>query len=188
VNAIGFDGVSTGFAPNYPLTNTSVTGVIGNAQEGWYSDAGPFPDGVIFRNDVLRTDEQLGVFGEVTFDLNEQFSLVLGARWYDIEVDFEGSANSSFYNLGQTEDAQAFGTNISAQFAPDNTVGAPDKAATDGTIFKVTLDWRPNDDHTVLRDGVGRIPCRHPESPRWCFRTEQLHGAVRTRYRRCHQC
>jgi len=146
VNAIGFDGVSTGFAPNYPLTNTAVTGVIGNAQEGWYSDAGPFPDGVIFRNDVLRTDQQLGVFGEATFDLNDQFSLVLGARWYDIEVDFKGSANSSFYNLGQTEDAQAFGTNISAQFAPDNTVGAPDKAATDGTIFKVTLDWRPNDD------------------------------------------
>ena len=86
------------------------------------------------------------MFGEVTFDLNDQFSLVLGARWYDIEVDFEGSANSSFFNLGTTDDAQAFGTNISAQFAPDNTVGAPDKAATDGTIFKVTLDWRPTDD------------------------------------------
>ena len=149
VNAIGFDGVSTGFAPNYPLTNTTVTGVVGNAQEGWYSGPGPFPDGVIFRNDVLRTDEQLGVFGEVTFDLNEQFSLVLGARWYDIEVDLKGSANSSFFNFGQTDDAQVFGTNISAQFAPDNTVGAPDKATTDGTIFKVTLDWRPNDDHMV---------------------------------------
>ncbi len=146
VNAVGFDGVSTGFAPNYPLTNTSVTGPIGDAQEGWYSDPGPFPDGVIFRNDVLRTDEQLGVFGEVTFDLGDTFSVVLGARWYDIEVDFEGSANSSFGNLGQTEDAQVYGTNISAQFAPDNTVGAPDKAATDGTIFKVTVDWRPNDD------------------------------------------
>ena len=138
--------LSTGFAPNYPLTNTSVTGVVGNAQEGWYSDPGPFPTGVIFRNDVLRSDEQLGVFGEVTFDLNDQFSLVFpfGARWYDIEVDLQGSANSSFFNLGQTEDAQAFGTNISAQFAPDNTVGAPDKAATDGTIFKVTLDLAPN--------------------------------------------
>ena len=149
VNVIGFDGISTGFAPNYPLTNTSVTGVVGNAQEGWYSDPGPFPDGVIFRNDVLRTDQQLGVFGELTFDLNEKFSLVLGARWYDIEVDLEGSANSSFFNLGQTDDAQAFGTNISAQFAPDNTVGAPDKAATDGAIFKVTLDWRPTNDHMV---------------------------------------
>ena len=146
VNAIGFDGVTTGFAPNYPLTNTAVTGVVGNAAPGYFSDPGPFPDGVIFRNDVLRTDEQLGIFGEVTFDLNDQFSLVLGARWYDIEVDFEGSANSSFFNLGTDVDSQAFGTNISAQFAPNNTVGAPDKAATDGTIFKVTLDWRPADD------------------------------------------
>ena len=145
VNAVGFDGVSTGFAPNYPLTNISVTGQINNAAPGWYSEPGPFPDGVIFRNDVLREDEQFGVFGEATFDLNEKFSLVLGARWYDIEVDFKGSANSSFFNLGQTEDAQAFGTNISAQFAPDNTVGAPDKAKTDGFIFKATLDWRPTE-------------------------------------------
>ncbi len=145
VDAIGFDGVSTGFAPNYPLTNVEVTGIINNASPGYFSDPGPFPEGVIFRNDVLRTDEQLGVFGEFSFDLTDRWSVTVGGRWYDIEVDFEGSANSSFFNLGQTEDAQAFGTNISAQFAPDNTVGAPDKAATDGTIFKATLDWRPID-------------------------------------------
>ena len=145
VDAIGFDGVSTGFAPNYPLTNVEVTGIINNASPGYFSDPGPFPEGVIFRNDVLRTDEQLGVFGEFSFDLTDRWSVTVGGRWYDIEVDFEGSANSSFFNLGQTDDAQAFGTNISAQFAPDNTVGAPDKAATDGTIFKATLDWRPID-------------------------------------------
>ena len=143
VDAIGFDGVSTGFAPNYPLTNVEVTGIINNASPGYFSDPGPFPEGVIFRNDVLRTDEQLGVFGEFSYDINDRWSVTLGGRWYDIEVDFEGSANSSFFNLGQTDDAQAFGTNISAQFAPDNTEGAPDKAATDGTIFKATLDWRP---------------------------------------------
>ncbi len=146
VNVIGFDGVSTGFAPNYPLTNTTVTGEIGNAQPGYYSDAGPFPTGVIFRNDVLRTDEQFGIFGEAKYDFSEQFAITVGARYYDIEVDFEGSANSSFYNLGQTTDAQEFGTNISAQFSPDNTVGAPDKAATDGVIFKFTSTWRPNSD------------------------------------------
>jgi outer membrane receptor protein involved in Fe transport len=147
VDAIGFDGVSTGFAPNYPLTNVEVTGIPpnSNAAPGYFSDPGPFPDGVIFRNDILRTDEQLGVFGEFSFDLTDQFSVTVGGRWYDIEVDFEGSANSSFFNLGQTDDAQRGGTNISAQFAPDNTVGAPDKAATDGTIFKATLDWRPID-------------------------------------------
>lgn len=144
--AVGFDGVTTGFAPNFPLTNTSVTGSTGNAAPGYFSDPGPFPTGVIFRNDVLRTDEQLGVFGEATFDLTEQFAVTVGARWYDIEVDLEGSANSSFFNLGSATDAQAFGTNISAQFAPNNTVGAPDKAATDGMIYKLTGTWTPNSD------------------------------------------
>ena len=146
VNVIGFDGVSTGFAQNYPLTNTAVTGEIGNAQSGYFSDAGPFPEGVIFRNDVLRTDEQFGIFGEAKYDVSDTLEITVGARYYDIEVDFEGSANSSFFNLGQTADAQAFGTNISAQFAPDNTVGAPDTAATDGVIFKFTSSWRPNAD------------------------------------------
>jgi outer membrane receptor protein involved in Fe transport len=141
----GEGGRVLGFGPNYPLTNTSVTGEVGNAAPGYYSDPGPFPPGVIFRNDVLRTDEQLGIFGEASFDINDEFAVTLGARYYDIEVDFKGSANSSFYNFGQSTDAQAFGTNISAQFAPDNTVGAPDKAKTDGFIFKATGNWRPTD-------------------------------------------
>lgn len=145
VFAVGFNG-ELGFAPNFPLTNTSVTGEVGNAAPGYFSDPGPFPAGVIFRNDVLRTDEQLGVFGEATFDISDQFAVTFGARWYDIEVDLEGSANSSFFNLGQTDDAQAFGTNISAQFAPNNTVGAPDKASTDGVIYKLTGTWTPNSD------------------------------------------
>lgn len=146
VNAIGFNGQS-GFAANYPLTNTAVTGAVGSASPGYFSDPGPFPEGVIFRNDILRTDKQMGIFGEATFDLSDQFALTLGARYYDIEVDLEGSANSSFFNLGQTDDAQRAGTNISAQFAPNNTVGAPDKAATDGVIFKATGTWTPNSDY-----------------------------------------
>ncbi|MEM8547476.1 MAG: TonB-dependent receptor, partial [Pseudomonadota bacterium] len=146
VNVIGFDGVSTGFAPNFPLTNIAVTGMVGNAAPGYFSDAGPFPADVIFRNDILRTDEQFGVFGELTYDFNESFAVIVGARYYDISVDLEGSANSSFGNLGSTTDAQGFGTNISAQFAPGNSVGAPDSADTDGVIVKTTLQWRPTDD------------------------------------------
>ena len=48
------DGVAFGaWAPNYPQTT------------GYYSDPGPFPTGVIFRNDVRRTDDQQGFFGEL---------------------------------------------------------------------------------------------------------------------------
>ncbi|MEM1036508.1 MAG: TonB-dependent receptor [Pseudomonadota bacterium] len=142
---MGFNGVQ-GFGPNFPLTNTSVTGQIGNAAPGYFSDPGPFPEGVIFRNDVLRTDEQLGLFGEATFDISDQFAVTFGARWYDVEVDLLGSANSSFGNLGASTDSQSFGTNISAQFAANNTFGAPDKAATDGVIYKLTGTYTPSDD------------------------------------------
>lgn len=134
------------YAPNYQLTNTSVTGEIGNASPGYFSGDAPFPAGVIFRNDILRTDEQVGYFGEATYDFSDTFSLTVGARYYDIEVDFEGSANSSFFNKFAATDQQAFGTNLSAQFAPGNAVGAPDKAVADGTIFKITANWQPDDD------------------------------------------
>ena len=66
---------SVGFAPNYPLTNGAATpGQVGNETQGYFSDPGPFPNGVIFRNDVLRTDEQMGVFGEATFDLTVSYT------------------------------------------------------------------------------------------------------------------
>jgi len=141
-----------GFVPNYPLTNTQAapgdpSGSSFNAGPGYYTFPGPMPPGVIFHNDIRRTDSQIGVFGEVGFDLSDEFAVTLGARNYEIEVDLEGSANSSFGNFGANrEDAQRFGTNISQQFAPGNPAGAPDKAVAEGTIFKATLDWRPMDD------------------------------------------
>ncbi len=157
-------GVQTGFSPNFPFTT------------GFTSDPGPFPAGTIFRNDVRRTDKQLGLFGEATYDLTPQLALTLGARWYDIEVDLEGGANSSFCNL-TGPDVNAFGTDISDLYnddgqitfrgtcdpaeqvtytmdtidqAPDQVAAAlrsaPDVAATDGVIGKLSLSWRPNAD------------------------------------------
>ncbi|MGF1605059.1 MAG: TonB-dependent receptor [Rhodothalassiaceae bacterium] len=97
-----------GFSPNFPFT----TGFATDPDD-------PFPPGVIFRNDVKRTDEQIGVFGEVTFDLlPNTLSLVFGARWFDVEVDLEGGANASFCN-GFQPDINAFGTDISDLYNAD---------------------------------------------------------------------
>ena len=133
------------YAANYALTDTSVTGVINKASPGWFS-AGPYSEPVIFFNDIKRTDKQMGVFGEVSFALTDTSELSVGARWYDIEVDFEGSANSSFYNGFGNPDTQQFGSNLSAQYAPGNANGYPDKAQTDGAIGKVTYSWKPSED------------------------------------------
>ncbi|MDZ7827251.1 MAG: TonB-dependent receptor [Gammaproteobacteria bacterium] len=100
---------SPGFSDNFPF------------QTGYRSDEGPFPPGVIFRNDVKRTDEQMGLFGEVTWDFTETLALTLGARWYDIEVDLEGSANGSFCNSFQP-DVNAFGTDISDLYNGDGEI------------------------------------------------------------------
>ena len=96
------------FAENFPQTS------------GFFSDPGPFPAETIFRNDIRRTDEQFGLFGEVSFDVvPDLLSVTLGARYYDVEVDFEGSANGSFCNSGAAQDANAFGTNISDLYDGD---------------------------------------------------------------------
>ena len=131
------------YVPNYALTDTSVTGSIGGASPGWFS-AGPYALPVIFFNDIKRTDKQKGIFGEVNIDLSDMMVLTLGARWYDVEVDFEGSANSSFLN--GTIDAQRYGSNLSAQYAPGNANGYPDTAQTDGIIGKATLEFNPSED------------------------------------------
>jgi len=99
---------SPGFFPNFPMAPQDT------------SLPGPFPADVIFRNDVERTDKQKGVFGEVTWDINEDWALTAGARWYDIEVDFRGSANSSFCN-SFAPDSDKFGTNISDLYDGDGS-------------------------------------------------------------------
>ena len=162
LNAVMWTG-GVGFTPNFPLTNPaaapgnpSATAFGADGGQGYFTYPGPFgPDrhgdyiGVIFRNDIRRTDNQFGAFGELGIDLSEQFSLTIGARNYEIEVDLEGSANASFGNpAGEgRSDAQRFGTNISHKYAPDNPNPEPDKAVADGTIFKATLDWRPAPAH-----------------------------------------
>lgn len=116
-----------GFGPNYSAQGSSVR------------DTSLWAKGIVFRNDVLRTDDQKAVFGEVEFDILDDFTLTLGARWYDIEVDLKGSASGSFGNLGATVDNNA-GNNLDQLFS-----GANDTASTDGVIGKASLSWTPDD-------------------------------------------
>ncbi len=96
-----------GFAPNFP-------------QDGFTTLDGPFPQSVIFRNDIRRTDEQFGLFGEASFDVvPDLLTLTFGARYYNVEVDFEGSANGSFCNAGAASDANAFGTDLNDLYDGD---------------------------------------------------------------------
>jgi outer membrane receptor protein involved in Fe transport len=150
-----------GFKTNYALTDISVTGIPDHGKSkmyagaGWHSGRGPYELPVVFVNDVRRTDKQQGVFGELSIDINDDIELTLGARWYDIEVDLEGSANASFGNGFGGPDEQRFGTNLSVQYDEPGAVSGnalldalnyPDKAETDGVIGKATLSWNRTQD------------------------------------------
>ena len=144
-NYPGSVGNDITYAPNYALTDISSTGAINNGAAGWFS-AGPYNEPVIFFNDIKRTDKQKGIFGELSINMSETSELTVGARWYDIEVDFEGSANSSFGNGFGNTDQQKYGSNLSAQYAPGNVNGYPDTAQSDGVIGKITYAWNPSED------------------------------------------
>lgn len=129
-----------GWPQNGPLPGSSV------------SDPSPRPLGVIFFNDITRTDKQVGLFGEFTYDLvPDTLALTGGVRWHDVDVRLRGSANSSFFNFGG-EDVNAFGTNLDTQFDGTqviNGVPVPRGAEAEGFVFKGNISWTPNE-NTLL--------------------------------------
>ena len=126
-SAIAANGV-VGFGPNFSAEPSSA------------KDKGQWPEGVIFRNDVKRTDEQMAAFASVDFDITDQFTATLGTRYYDVQVDLLGSAAGSFGNFGASQDNNA-GNNLNEIFSGEN-----DKAETDGFIYRASLAWTPTDD------------------------------------------
>ena len=114
------------------------------------SRKGVWPEGVIFVNDVLRTDEQYAVFGELSYDLSDQLSLTVGARWYDVEVDLKGSAAGAGSTGGKGAGDDGINEagadrNLDVLFSSSGAAGL-DTASTDGVIGKVSLAWTPVDD------------------------------------------
>ncbi|AWL11113.1 hypothetical protein HMF8227_00617 [Saliniradius amylolyticus] len=63
--------------------------------EGINSDGGPFPSEVSFVNDVTHTMEQIAVFGQGEYDITDNVTLTLGARWYEIDDIYKGSTTTA---------------------------------------------------------------------------------------------
>jgi iron complex outermembrane receptor protein len=124
--------------------------------DGHLSSTDAYAPGEIFRNDIKRTDKNYGVFGELSYDVSDDLSVTLGARYYDIEVDFDGSAKGSFGqfcgNAATCVDNRSGGTNIGDLYDGDGIYkgeaveGIPDAATSSGTIFKFTASYTPSAD------------------------------------------
>jgi len=123
--------------------------------DGFFSDAGPYPADTIFRNDFRRSDEQMGIFGEGTFELNDQFAITLGARWYDIEVDLQGTANSSFCNLFSGIDRNRFGTDVNDLYDGDGSYTFT-RTCNDALVQTFTLSDSLADIQAIIGDSQGQ--------------------------------
>ena len=92
---------------------------------------------IAFFNDITRSNEQIAVFGEATFEVvPDLLSITGGLRYYDLKLDFYGSSNFATQdpdNLG--------GNNFDVTFGEP---GAP-RHQTD-FIPKLTVSLTPNDD------------------------------------------
>ena len=102
---IGVDG--------YQLGNTTLPTAGVNA-------VGPRPAATVFFNDFTRNVDELAFFGEVAFDLSDQWGVSLSARRYDLTAQLTGASNFSFgcrFGIGSdaqtTRDGRCNGTGYS---------------------------------------------------------------------------
>lgn len=71
-----------GFAPNAPIPGAAANNPNTRAP------------GVAFFNDVIRTEEQVAVFGEASFDvLPSLLEVTLGLRYYNLKQEFRGQSS-----------------------------------------------------------------------------------------------
>jgi len=116
---------STGFfAPNAPHSQSTM--VNPNAR----------PPGITFVNDAIRSEEQLAIFGEVTFDLTDRLAVTAGARYYDLESRLVGSSN--FATFGDVDGDG--GRSFDVIFADELPLKEND------TIFKGVISYQHSDD------------------------------------------
>lgn len=113
-----------GFVPNAPISDAN--SINPNAR----------PAGVAFFNDITRTEEQIALFGELSYDVTESLTATFGLRWYDLESDFTGSSN--FAQKGVDGDS---GRNY------DSSGGHTDEPLkSDDIISKFNLSYQASDD------------------------------------------
>lgn len=103
-----------------------------------------------FRNDNTRTEEQIALFGEVSWDISDQLNAALGFRYYDLEYGYQGYGAWRYGNRPLFVDDADPDNDI----RPEVTGGREyefnfaelQPIKVDDTIVKFTLSWAPGAD------------------------------------------
>ncbi len=128
--------------------------------DGINSDGGPFESEVSFVNDISHEINQIAVFGQAEYDLTDDLTLSLGARWYEIEDIFRGSTTTvdvsgrlaAFGSLNPDqlaavgEDPAEIQAAIQSGQLDVSLLDDSGKLTVDDVIYKATVDWRATED------------------------------------------
>lgn len=105
--------------------------------------------GVVYLNNMERTDRDQAIFGEISFDVTDRLELTLGARYFEPEVTVKGFFG---FGIGFSEDPFGWSGNGEANCpSQEDYNDAPcqnvDKSIKESDqIGRVNLSWRATDE------------------------------------------
>ena len=136
--------------------------LVADQGEGTNASVDPFNPKVSFVNDYTRKIDQIAIFGHLEFDLTDNVTASLGARWYDLDFDFKGASSFSFgckYGTDGCDSSVARGGFDATSRTSGNNVTERLRALGIGTLDALmtagTGDCRPEvRDTSACRGGV----------------------------------
>ncbi len=138
--------IVAGFAPIDINTNSAFDDSVANAR-------GVLDPATQFRNDNTRSEEQIALFGEVRWQMTDNWSVAVGARYYDLEYGYKGYGAWRYGNrplfvddADPTNDIRpeaTGGREYETNFAELQPIKVSD------TILKYTVTWTATD-NTLL--------------------------------------
>ena len=164
LSSVGLFKIASTASPFF--SNLARTTVAPPGTEGLNTDGGPFPPEISFINDVTRETDQVALFGQVEFDLTDNVTAAIGARWYEIEDSYKGSTSTVNItdrqrafgaateqalqdHFGEAEGSAVFQAIQSGQLDVAD-MGEDGVLSVDDVIVRASLDWRLNDNFMVF--------------------------------------
>jgi outer membrane receptor protein involved in Fe transport len=100
------------------------------------------PD-TLWLTDQERTDKDDALFGELTFDINDKFSVTGGVRFFEAENSLKGFFGYSAVFSGMTGESQCFDQ---ADFRSAPCINLDKTVKEDGNTKRLNATWRATDD------------------------------------------
>lgn len=135
--------IDAGFAPIDINSNSTFDNSAANAR-------GVTNLATQFRNDNTRTEEQLAIFGEVSWDISDTFNAALGFRYYDLEYGYTGYGAWRYGNrplfVDDADPSNDIRPAVTGGREYETNFAELQPIKTDDTIVKFTVSWAPGGD------------------------------------------